>query len=289
MNIETANRLLKLRKEKGLSQEELANQLGISRQAVSKWERAEASPDTDNLIELARLYNVTIDELLTTPAENNQAGAQTKHRPESEQPNTTPREDSQAASDDDNTWQQETRREENPAGEHPYEKKDHVSFKDGRIDIESQNGDRVHIGLDGIHVVDQNGERVDIGLHDGVHVSQGINAPDSIHWGKSKHDPAMHFPYPVLAFLAFILLGMAFNGWWWSWLAFLTIPLYYTAISAVRKQNLCIFCYPVLTAIIFFALGFTRGLWHPGWVIFTTIPLFYWLGSYLNLCRLRGK
>ena len=66
MNIEIAERLQKLRKEKGYSQEELADALGISRQAVSKWERAESSPDTDNLILLARLYNVSLDELLST-------------------------------------------------------------------------------------------------------------------------------------------------------------------------------------------------------------------------------
>ena len=66
MNIEIANRLAKLRKEKGYSQEELAEKLGLSRQAVSKWDRAESSPDTDNLICLAKLYNVSLDELLRT-------------------------------------------------------------------------------------------------------------------------------------------------------------------------------------------------------------------------------
>ena len=66
MNIETANRLYELRKQNGLSQEEVADKLGISRQAVSKWERAEASPDTDNLILLSKLYNVTLDELLNS-------------------------------------------------------------------------------------------------------------------------------------------------------------------------------------------------------------------------------
>lgn len=66
MNVETANRLQMLRKKNGYSQEELAEKIGITRQAVSKWERAEASPDTDNLILLARLYGVTLDELLRT-------------------------------------------------------------------------------------------------------------------------------------------------------------------------------------------------------------------------------
>ena len=66
MNIEIANRLVRLRKEKNLSQEALANELGISRQAVSKWERAEASPDTDNLILLAKLYGMSLDDLLKT-------------------------------------------------------------------------------------------------------------------------------------------------------------------------------------------------------------------------------
>ena len=50
MNIEIANRLVHLRKSHHLSQEALAEKLGISRQAVSKWERAEASPDTDTLM-----------------------------------------------------------------------------------------------------------------------------------------------------------------------------------------------------------------------------------------------
>lgn len=66
MNVETANRLQMLRKKNNLSQEELAEKIGISRQAVSKWERAEASPDTDNLILLAKLYGVTLDDLLKT-------------------------------------------------------------------------------------------------------------------------------------------------------------------------------------------------------------------------------
>lgn len=59
-----AQRLAARRKQAGLSQEALADKLGVSRQAVSKWERAESLPDTDNLIALAAIYGLTLDELL---------------------------------------------------------------------------------------------------------------------------------------------------------------------------------------------------------------------------------
>ena len=72
MNVQTADKLVQLRKEKGLSQEELAEKLGISRQAVSKWERAEASPDTDNLVTLAKLYGISLDDLLGNEIEQSE-------------------------------------------------------------------------------------------------------------------------------------------------------------------------------------------------------------------------
>lgn len=82
MNIEIANRLVHLRRKHGLSQEELAEKLGISRQAVSKWERAESSPDTDNLIGIARLYNVSLDELLKTDEDPECLRAQAREKEE---------------------------------------------------------------------------------------------------------------------------------------------------------------------------------------------------------------
>ena len=72
MNIKTADRLAELRRSRGLSQEELAEKLGVSRQAISKWERAESAPDTDNLIELAKIYGVTLDELLFGESQKNE-------------------------------------------------------------------------------------------------------------------------------------------------------------------------------------------------------------------------
>jgi len=59
-----AEKLQAYRKNAGLSQEELAGQLGVSRQSVSKWELNQAYPETGKLIELSRLFGVTVDELL---------------------------------------------------------------------------------------------------------------------------------------------------------------------------------------------------------------------------------
>lgn len=72
MNLEIANRLVALRREHGLTQEGLAASLGVSRQAVSKWERAEASPDTDNLLALSRLYGISLDDLLSPEGETSE-------------------------------------------------------------------------------------------------------------------------------------------------------------------------------------------------------------------------
>ena len=68
------------RKRAGMSQEKLANELNISRQAVSRWETGEAVPDTEKVIQLSRIFHVTTDYLLldideapqsAVPAENN--------------------------------------------------------------------------------------------------------------------------------------------------------------------------------------------------------------------------
>lgn len=58
------NKLKELRKEKNISQEQLANELNISRQAISKWESGKAYPDIDNLILLRKIFGVSLDELI---------------------------------------------------------------------------------------------------------------------------------------------------------------------------------------------------------------------------------
>ncbi|MBE6533575.1 MAG: helix-turn-helix domain-containing protein [Ruminococcaceae bacterium] len=61
-------KLYELRKQHGLSQEVLAEKLGVSRQAVSKWECGESLPDTDNLITISKIYAVSLDDLVGNTA-----------------------------------------------------------------------------------------------------------------------------------------------------------------------------------------------------------------------------
>ena len=64
MDMTIGKRIAALRKEKGLTQEELAQHMGVSGQAVSKWENDQTCPDISALPKLARLLGVTVDELL---------------------------------------------------------------------------------------------------------------------------------------------------------------------------------------------------------------------------------
>ena len=65
-------KILYYRKKAGLSQEALAEQIGISRQAISKWETGEAVPEINKLVSLAKVFNVSVDHLLSEDDLNKQ-------------------------------------------------------------------------------------------------------------------------------------------------------------------------------------------------------------------------
>ena len=59
-----SDNLKKIRKDNNLSQEALAEKLGVSRQSVSKWESGLAYPEMDKVLQLCEMFNLNIDELL---------------------------------------------------------------------------------------------------------------------------------------------------------------------------------------------------------------------------------
>lgn len=247
MNIEIANRLLQYRKKHNLSQEELAEKIGVSRQAVSKWERAEASPDTDNLIILAQIYGVTLDELL-----------QGKSEPDSREQNPVP--------DPDATYI-------------PME--DKVSFKNG-IHVDTKDGTHVHIDSNGIHVEESGKTRAYTDEDGNVYVDEEFR---EMHNHCHKKNPAHLFPMWLIALIGFLVWGFSgvLCGWALSWICFLAIPLYHTLVTAIIKKNPSIFAYPVLCVAVYMILGFFMPWgWRLGWMVFLTIPLYYWA---VEMCR----
>lgn len=74
-------KLLQLRKEKGYSQEELAQKLGVSRQAISKWEVSDSYPEVENILEICKLFDVSTDYLLKDELEEiNTISSQDRNR-----------------------------------------------------------------------------------------------------------------------------------------------------------------------------------------------------------------
>lgn len=85
MQVGMKERLIRLRQEQGLSQSGLAEALGVSRQAVSRWETGAAMPSAENLLCLSRLYGVPMDELIrgeeAEPEQKAEAPAGTQDAP----------------------------------------------------------------------------------------------------------------------------------------------------------------------------------------------------------------
>ena len=280
MNIEIANRLVNLRKQNNLSQEALAEKLGLSRQAVSKWERAEASPDIDNLIMLARLYGVSLDDLLKTEDEillQEEADLQDNHAEtiENNQENSDGEEKSSS-------------RFHNPYEEYDKNGKDeyvHIGF-DG-IHVKEKEGNVVHVGWKGIHVEENKGNKSNKVHVDsqGVHVNGEDYTMNEYFSCKSKDfrkGILYSFPVDLLVIVGYIAYGVMTGIWHPSWLILFMIPLWHSLVETVIHRDLNRFAYPVLTIVAFLYIGFTRGFWHPAWVVFLTIPVYY---GFINFFR----
>lgn len=68
--MEIGNKIMELRKKNRLSQEDLAEKVGVSRQTISKWELGETSPDLKQAKELSKIFNISLDELVSNDINN---------------------------------------------------------------------------------------------------------------------------------------------------------------------------------------------------------------------------
>lgn len=239
MNIKISNRLIELRKKYGYSQEQLAEKLGLSRQAVSKWERAEASPDTDNLICLAKLYNVSLDELLSTDEEDIE---------------TIIKDNKEKTNDD-----------EKKQGIYIKEGEDSLTIENGKIHIVGSDGDSVHITDGRIELNSSDGQNLTInykkwiynmiksiifilGIITYVVLGFVLNNGWALYWpvilialslasilSVIEEKKFCSFLFPVLVTGIYCLIGMIFSFWHPLWVIFLFIPIYYAVFEPIDK------------------------------------------------------
>lgn len=299
MDLAMAQRLVDRRKAAGLSQEALAAQLGVSRQAVSKWERSESSPDTDNLIALAALYGVSLDELLYGEAASDADG-----------------------SEDGSTETVDEAKEAEDSAEHA-DCSDKplvdISLARGIHVIDPNKGEEVHVGWNGIHVTNERkGEEVHVGP-DGVHVDTLEDDGHSVHtnddgtvtidgetfssW-KEAHDKLDHhgkhfhtkvgrtwnkFPFPALVALAYLVLGIVYGTWVTGLFLVFLIPVYYALGDFIDQRHLSKLIdvvYSVSAEAWFLYMWLCLEQPHPAWAILITIPV---IKALMRWCRKQWK
>lgn len=271
MNLKIANRLIDLRRQKNLTQEQLADKINVSRQTISKWERGETSPDSDNLIALAMLYGISLDYLLDIDCTNKQTeseynGTQNAYNEEQEGFKFEPefKDECHSKRENHNT---------------------NFTFED------NTGGSKINIGSQGIHIKDGNDE-INISpfnlkissLRDGISINpfqfkeNDENGKVVINFGnttkKTGKERVISIIFIVLTFLSvasYLLIGFIGKIWHPTWLLFFT-PFVITSFIGLNRFRAS---FPLLILITFLALGFITNKWHPTWVIFLSIPLFY--------------
>lgn len=206
MNIKIANKLVELRKKNGLSQEELADKLGLSRQAVSKWERAESSPDTDNLICLAKLYNISLDDLLNTDETLEEISREVKEK------------------EDEKTKKEEQRKS---LAEKELKRRKKYNLIEGIL-----SGSLALVATIVYFTVcfknPNEWSRLWV-VYFGI-----IIIPSIVKAMKNRR--FCNFNFAVLVTCGFMVLGLYFGLWHPGWIIFLSIPVYYSVFGPIDKS-----------------------------------------------------
>lgn len=202
------NKLYELRKQAGLSQEAFAEKLGVSRQAVSKWECGASMPDTDNLITIANLYNISLDELIGRPA-----------------PEKTEKADSQEEYEDED--------DKEDAEAEAYYSDDGTPADTKRKTLRILHALPYPIFATAVFLLWGF-------LLDGWGIAWTVFITIPVYYSvlecvrTKRFSP---FAYPVFITFVYCILGMQWDLWHPCWILYITIPIYYAAASAIDKRK----------------------------------------------------
>lgn len=257
MTIELANRLVEFRKKFGYSQEELGNQLNVSRQSISNWESGEVTPSIDYLKELAKIYGVSLDDLVNCD------------KPVDEVLN---KDKSKSAETD------------NKKGFTVDDGKSYVNISKDGIHILDEDGSSVDINNDGIKVNDKNEENSNhFGYESGVKIDNNLKAHVNYISKKKKRerlankvDGIVTGVFTLLVLATYLILGFLVKGAWAIyWTLFLLIPVPGLLLTAIIKRKFCQVPIPLMITFAYLYMGMAFGMWHPWWLLFLIIPIYY--------------
>lgn len=208
MSVKQGDYLRRLRAENGLSQEKLAEKLGVSRQSVSKWEQGYAVPDTDNMMKLSKLYSISVDDILNCAQSPQKQTVQ--EQPEKEQP---PREDAKA-----------------PAAVKPAAQPSLAAKKKKRSWLFYAYPFFALIAMLLLGIIDSSLWKSSwlCLLTIPVFYTAVIS--------REKKDMRI-FCYPALVLIAFFAGGFHLSLWHPLWLLFITIPIYYICAFVTHKNK----------------------------------------------------
>ncbi len=211
MSIKQGDYLKQLRTQNNLSQEKLAEKLGVSRQSISKWEQGYAVPDTDNMFKLSKLYGMSVDAILNcgettvTPAVENAEGKETADAPVSAGINNEP----EAKDNNDKTKQHKKKKRSWIFAAYPVI----AIFVMAALGcINSELWKTSWIFLLTIPL-----------FYTGIFAYEKKNL--------------LIFCYPVVVLIIFLLGGFYFSLWHPLWILFLTIPIYYIGAGFAYKNK----------------------------------------------------
>lgn len=282
------DKLYKLRREKGYSQEELAEKLDVSRQAVSKWERGESSPDINNIIAIAKLYDISVDELAgcirgdasvsydSTPVSK---GISLK-KPSCAENAGIADDFIRMSVDGDNSD------EIYPQNNKSQPKQDIMS--DPAPQNDAYSGNTSYTYEDSSSGKAKRKKR-SFKVFDNAPPAN-VSSPQKAEFCRK----AKKFPFWALMLFCFFFFGGMFDMFGWSWIFFLFIPLYYTSIAAYEKNNMMYFCYPLVATIAFLGCVFVDNyLFRHYSGTLTSIAAIFWFLSiplyYTGILAFRKK
>lgn len=268
MNIELANRLYEYRKQSGLSQEELAEKLGISRQSVSKWERAESCPDTDNLIELAKIYNVSLDTLVNLNANKEEV----QENKEKEVPYII--KINHEIDDIEDSLGNNIILKDDGMHIHYEEAKSGITINSKGINIEVGENEKNVLPYDCLYTEIKGEEKriVDI---DGFGKNKKIPSEKLI---RAK-DIINGVLFLIISALYVSLCALEITEWSKFWVIFVYYPAVTSLLESIVHKGANKFTSPVLCAAVYVTIGMYFKGWHPYWFIFFIVPIYHTIAS----------